>query len=292
MRVDHQYIIFCDESERKGRYYSNFYGGVIVSAKDYDAVTARLEAKKREMNFFGEVKWEKVSAPPYLEKYEQLIAAFFDEMRSGHIKVRIMFRQTARQMAQLTNEQRDEEYFLMYYQFLKHGFGLLHLPPCAPRQHGTRLRLYFDEFPETREKADKFKGYLRGLPSNSILRDARVSIAAEDIAEVDSRDHVLLQCLDIVLGAMALRLNDKHKEKPAGARLRGRKTRAKEKLYKKIHAEICTMRPRFNAGGNTGLTDGDKRCRWSDSYRHWNFVPKNVQIDEEAFKSKRKKRET
>ncbi len=41
MRVDHQYIIFCDESERKGKYCSNFYGGVIVSAKDYDAVTAK-----------------------------------------------------------------------------------------------------------------------------------------------------------------------------------------------------------------------------------------------------------
>jgi hypothetical protein len=28
--TEKEYIIFCDESDRFGKYYSNFYGGVIV----------------------------------------------------------------------------------------------------------------------------------------------------------------------------------------------------------------------------------------------------------------------
>ncbi len=287
MPRNRQYLIFCDESDKEGRHYSNFYGGVMVSARDYNHVTARLEAKKRELNFFGEVKWSKVSAAPYLEKYQQLIAAFFEEVRAGRVKVRIMFRQTARQAKNLSDNQMEDAYFLLYYQFIKHAFGLLHLPPCSGDDPGFKLRLYFDEFPETREKVQRFRGYLLGLPQNPRLREARVKIAAEDIAEVNSRDHVLLQCLDIVLGAMAFRLNDKHRELLPGKRRRGRKTRAKEALYKTIHAEICTFRPRFNCGGNTGTqTPLD---RWNHPYRHWNFVPREVELLPEFFKPKRPK---
>ena len=39
-----------------------------------------------------------------------------------------------------------------------------------------------------------------------------------------------MQCLDIVLGAMAFRLNDMHKEKRPDTNRRGKRTIAKEKL--------------------------------------------------------------
>jgi hypothetical protein len=289
MLLDREYTIFCDESEKHGRYYSNFYGGLIVSHRDYEAVTARLEAKKRELNFYGEVKWAKVSASPYLEKYQALITTFFDEVRAGNVRVRIMFRQNARQATGLSTQQVDDAYFLLYYQFLKHAFGLLHLPPKESEERPTRLRLYFDKFPETHEKIQNFRGYLLGLPANATLREAKIIIQPEDITEVDSHGHVLLQCLDIVMGAMAFRLNEKHKEKLPDTQRRGRKTRAKEKLYKTIHAEICTLRPRFNIGVSTGGTNAELLRHWSDPYRHWNFEPKNAVVDSELFKPKRKK---
>lgn len=56
-----EYIIFCDESDREGRYYSNFYGGVIVGASNYERITRLLNEKKSELNLFGEVKWAKVT---------------------------------------------------------------------------------------------------------------------------------------------------------------------------------------------------------------------------------------
>lgn len=282
MKAEREYIIFCDESLKRGRFYSNFYGGVLVGASQYQKVTARLENMKRELNFYGEVKWEKVTER-YLPKYEALIHEFFEELRANHLKVRIMFRQNAHGAARLTPQQRDDEYFLFYYQFLKHAFGLLQWPPAEPYQRQTRLRFYFDEFPEKPVKVRAFRGHLMGLQSHQRFRDARLQISNEDIAEVRSHDHVLLQCLDVVLGAMAFRLDDRHKDKPEGATRRGKRTVAKEKLYNAIRAEICTLRPNFNCGSNTG-TDGDLFNLWRHAYRHWNFIPTELEIDEAQFK--------
>ena len=206
--AEKEYIIFCDESEKKGRFYSNFYGGLIVGASQFERVTQRLNQKKQELNLFHEIKWERVSEP-YLAKYAEFIHAFFGEVVNGNIKVRIMFRQNAQRPSGLTPEQIEEPYYMLYYQFVKHAFGLQFI---APVEHGTRLRLYFDQFPDTGEKVERFKGFLLGLSKNVAFRNAKIIIAKEDIAEVDSREHVLVQGLDIVLGAMAFRLNDKHKE--------------------------------------------------------------------------------
>ena len=69
--MEKEYIIFCDESETHGRFFSNFYGGVMVGSSQYDRITQRLNAEKQRLNLFGEVKWSKVSEP-YLAKYQEL----------------------------------------------------------------------------------------------------------------------------------------------------------------------------------------------------------------------------
>jgi len=275
---DKEYILFCDESDRRGKYYSNFYGGVIVGSSQYQRVTNRLNDKKAELNLYQEVKWEKVTEQ-YLEKYEELIRVFFEEITRNNLRVRIMFRQNAHLPRGLSREQVDWEYYLLYYQFIKHAFGLEHTAD------DIRLRLYFDKFPDTAEKSEQFKGFLLGLTKSKKWR--AIDIKKEDITDVHSHDHVLLQCLDIVLGAMSFRLNDKHKEIPKGAKRRGRRTVAKEKLYKIILSEIRKIRPGFNIGVSTRtekLSD-----RWNMRYMHWAFVPTDETFDSSLTKPRRKK---
>jgi hypothetical protein len=273
-----EYILFCDESDRHGKYYSNFYGGVLVGASQYQRVTNRLNEKKAALHFYGEVKWEKVTER-YLEKYQELIRLFFEELAQGHLRVRIMFRQNATRPQSLSRAQVDLEYFLLYYQFIKHGFGLEH------SGEDLRLRLYFDTFPDTAERSEQFKGFLLGLTKTTKWR--AIDIKHEDITEVRSHDHVLLQCLDIVLGSMAFRLNDKHKEKLPGSRRRGKRTVAKEKLYKTILAEIRKIHPGFNVGVST------KRYTiaqtWEDPYLHWRFVPTQATFDSTLVKPRHRK---
>ena len=75
------------------------------------------------------------------------------------------------------------------------------------------------------------------------FRKAKIYIKEDQIAEVSSHDHVLMQCLDVVLGSIQFRLNNKHLIKPLGKKRRGKKTIAKEKLYKYILRRIRNIYP-------------------------------------------------
>jgi hypothetical protein len=153
--------------------------------------------------------------------------------------------------------------------------------PSIPE--GTRLRLYFDQFPDTGEKVEQFKGFILGLQHSKGFQDSHLTIVKENVTEVHSHDHVLLQCLDIVLGSMAFRLNDKHKELIAGTKRRGKRTKAKEALYQFINKEIRQIFPHFNVGITTSIY-GDPSNVWKRPYRHWCFTPTEFDYDKKLTK--------
>lgn len=99
---------------------------------------------------------------------------------------------------------------------------------------------------------------------------------------MDSKGHIVLQMLDVVLGSMCFRLNDKHKELPQGKQRRGKRTIAKEKLYRHIHQHIRQLRPGFNVGVNTGIESAVDY--WEHSYRYWNFKSGAYEVATTLFK--------
>jgi hypothetical protein len=281
--VSRELILYCDESDSSGKHFSNFYGGALVESSHQEEVIARLEACKLRLNLFGELKWQKITSQ-YEAKYLDFLSEVFVLMREEKIKMRIMFTHNFHSAYKLTTEQRENGFFLLYYQFIKHAFGLQHAGVSGRR---TGVRIYFDKLPDTAEKCSAFKGYVAGLNSNAQFKQAGIHIRPDQLAEIDSKEHVILQALDIVLGAMQFRLNDKHKEIPVGAKKRGSRTLAKERVYKKILAEIGSTREskHFNIGINTGDVSGVE-SRWSDGYRHWIFKPKEGAIRPEFSKRK------
>lgn len=269
-----EYIIYCDESEKSGCRYSNFYGGALVRLQDLHEAIDRLGQKKHVLNFFGEVKWQKVTTT-YLEKYCSLMDEFFDLVKADKVKVRVMFTSNNIQPQNLEPYHREHEYFILYYQFLKHAFGLRYSNESG---NPINVRIYFDKLPDTREKTQLFKDFVYGMNRSAEFKKAQVRILRDQLAEVTSHKHVILQCLDVVLGAMQFRLNNKHKIKPVGSRQRGKRTIAKERLYKHISDQIRNIYPHFNIGISTG-TGGDPVNRWRHSYRHWLFVPADAVIE-------------
>jgi Protein of unknown function (DUF3800) len=278
-----EYIIHCDESTVKGEYYSNFYGGALVRSSDLEAVKEALRTKKRELHLNGEIKWDKVTAN-YLTKYKEMMDLFFGLIGLDLIKIRIMFTQNAHQPINLTEQHVEDAYFILYYHFIKHGFGLIH--SAEERKGHVRLRLLLDQLPDTREKVERFKAYLCALAKNNQFREARISFTKEDISSVVSHDHDVLQCLDIVLGSMQFRLNNRHLLIPRGAKRRGKRTRAKEALYKHINERIREIYPHFNIGISTGV-QGEIGNRWHHPYRHWLFLPAEREFDPSRTKAKR-----
>lgn len=271
-----EYIIYCDESVSKGKFYSDFYGGALVRSQDFIHINEALKAKKNELHFNNEIKWTKVTLP-YLEKYKEMISCFFDFIKEDKVKIRIMFRQNA-QVPVLNDKDKNSGYEKLYYQFIKHAFGLRY----SANDEETYLRLYFDMLPLNKIKNENFVNNIYALQSLKPFQEGNIKIRRTDIVEVHSHDHDILQCMDIILGAMSFRLNDLHKEKPEGSRIRGKRTIAKEKLYKHINAHIREIYPGFNVGITTSKIPPVKI--WKYSYRHWKFTPREFIIDESKYK--------
>ncbi len=270
-----EFVVYTDESDKEGEYFSNFYGGVLVRSVHLASVVERLAEAKAAQNLHGEIKWTKVT-DNYLTKYCAMMDCFFEIVASDQAKVRIMFTNNSFVPQGLTSEQRQSEYHRLYYQFIKHAFGL---QLCDCEHPGTkRVRLNLDQMPTSSEETSQFKSFVVSLRRNPAMRRAKIHFDAQQIAEVSSHDHDLLQCLDVVLGSIGFRLNNKHKAIPSGQRQRGKKTIAKEKLYKYILAKIREIYANFNIGETTG-TQGDITNRWRHPYRHWKLIPKNHERD-------------
>ncbi len=264
-----EYIIYSDESVSKGEFFSDFFGGALVTNRNFNEVNAALEAKKLELNLTGEIKWTKVSVA-YLEKYKQMMDLFFSFVKQNKVKLRIMFQESGHSYDPLHQDQIVNRYHLLYYQFIKHAFGLR----CHDASSGETvyLKLYFDKMPVSIQESDAFKAHIAYLQNLWQFRKAHIVIRPDDIAEVDSHKHCIQQCMDIVLGSIAFRLNNKHLVIPPGATEPGHKTKAKESLFNHILELIK------NADGiedfdisKTTLPD-QARDRWIIPYRHWKFL--------------------
>lgn len=239
------------------------------------SLTGYSTSKKAELNLGSELKWQKVTAE-YLQKYKDFCTYYFSFVRTGRLKVRVMYSQNVHRPIGLTDERREREYFLLYYQFIKHAFGMKY---CNPNDLD---RVFFsimpDQIPDKEEKIERFRNFVCQIPHRKDMRARNVFIPRDQIVDVDSKRHVILQGLDIILGAMSAKLNFKLKEKPAGHARRGKRTIAKEKLYKHINSEIRSIYPGFNVGISTGRPNGQSDL-WAHQYRHWRFIPRNFVYD-------------
>ncbi len=276
--MSRELIIYCDESVSRGRYYSNFYGGLLLPAEHLQEVSTRMAELKDRLGLRAELKWSSIT-PSVEERYCEMMSGLFDELAAGKGKIRIMCTQN-RDVPDLSIEQRSTSYHRLYYQFIKHAFGLEY---AGTTTTPTRVRLLLDRMPTTAEQTAQFKSFVAALSHQPAFRRARIVVPPDHIGEINSHNHIMAQCLDVVLGAMAFRLNDRHLDKPPGCTRRGKRTRSKENVYKHINSMIRRLYPGFNIGVSTGQPNGPQD-RWTQPYRHWVFIPRNSVRDNSRTK--------
>lgn len=261
--------IWLDESDKKGPYFSNFYGGILINSYCYDQIISELTDLCAELGINEEIKWQKVNQFTF-ERYKRIVDFTFDLLKNGQAKIRIFFRNNQFKPSVLSENHKENEFTILYYEFIKHAFGLQY---CDYPESQRFIRLYLDDIPARGSQVLLFKQFLLGLNNDPIFRQNHVHIRENDIIEVDSSEHLPLQLLDLILGAICFRLNNKHKIKQPDSGRRGKRTILKEKLYKYIHSKICELKPNFNIGISTGI--GSVKDRWKHPYRHWAFIPSN-----------------
>lgn len=257
--------IWLDESDKHGKYYSNFYGGILVLSQHKEEVLRRMDAVRNEVGITDEIKWQKVNAYHY-DKYIHIIDELFQMGKEGLLKIRIFFRHNQYE-PDLTSEKRKEEYPILYYQFIKYAFGLF----FADDNEG--IRLYLDEIPLGQEAKKNFVKHLYNLNNDADFIAKGLRFVEKGISEVDSKSHLPLQFMDVILGAICFKLNEKDKLKSDGDERPGKRTILKLKIYKHINKRIREIYPDFNIGISTPIKkDSD---RWFQIYRHWSFKPKH-----------------
>ena len=68
---------------------------------------------------------------------------FFSFIKQNKVKLRIMFQESGHSYSPLHQEQIANRYHLLYYQFIKHAFGLVYHD--GPADEPVYLKLYYPE---------------------------------------------------------------------------------------------------------------------------------------------------
>ena len=67
-----------------------------------------------------------------------------------------------------------------------------------------------DDIPLKGVEKKTFKDYIFALNFDKEFKNSNIRIRMSDICEVNSSDHILLQFMDLILGSICFRLNNKH----------------------------------------------------------------------------------
>lgn len=82
------YYIWTDESDATGKYYANFYGGILIKSEHLNEVLERLSAIVKEVGLENEeIKWQKENEFAE-ERYKKIIDVLFALLSEDKAKQR------------------------------------------------------------------------------------------------------------------------------------------------------------------------------------------------------------
>lgn len=253
-----KYVIVCDESTRKGKKYSYFFGGAIVLEREYQKVNDILR-KYAELKELGEVKRTKITSANY-NSYIGLLDLFFTFIKGKEIRARVMF--AGNDQLERIPHSLDETYCKFYYLFIRYAFCIYYAS-----KH-ISLRLIFDELPEQRTACQKFKSYLvHNLNLIDLHNDTYVNLIQKDIEEVDSKKHMVLQCMDVITGLVDFALNSSAEDR------KSKRGKAKFAVWKFVMTHIQELHSDFILTKTTPPINSIRG--WKDPYKHFVFTNKN-----------------
>jgi hypothetical protein len=241
----------------------------MVRSSDREAIENELLSLKSQLGLAGEIKWTRVR-PFNWERVALVLDRFFDFVEADRLKLRYMWLdQLFGNPAALNDFHREFGYYILYYFFLVFCFGL----PWHDLPEPVQVEFFPDTLPDQPEKRRSFRNFLLWCHGARRFRE-RSPFRIISVGDVDSKSHLLLQCVDVIIGAVGFRLNKLHEIRQHDGR-RGEGTKVKELLYKRIVARIGRIdmaqrgRRAFGVGVNTS-TGTFENC-WRLRFRQWNF---------------------
>ncbi len=198
-----KFEVYCDEAfpdlftseSPKARYL--MIGSLWLPAERRDYLKSKIKELREQHNAWGEIKWSKVS-PSRLEFYIELVELFWaceEDLRFRCIAV-------DREQVNLKLHAGDHElgFYKFYYQVLHHWI----------LDFNT-----YSIFCDTKSNREKDRLHELGR----VLRNANLSACIDSIQALPSKQVVLIQMADLLLGAASSRMNDTLREGSAKEKL-------------------------------------------------------------------------
>jgi hypothetical protein len=196
-------VLYADEAwtHDEGLRHWRFYGGALLQASRDHEITSALNGKKTDLGLEGELAWTNVR-PFNWERVAQVMYLFLEYVDARAVKLRYLWiDQQFQNPNRLTEYHKEYGYYILYYFFVVYGFGL----PWHGRPDTISIQFRPDRLPDEPEKRRSFETFLLTCHNNSPFRNSSAFKIA-NVGSVDSKKHVILQCVDVVIGSMGWRL--------------------------------------------------------------------------------------
>jgi len=278
-----KYEIYADEGWTHGgqppnRYWC-FFGGIFGEESDLERLNTELQKIKAAHEVKSEIKWTKVGANN-ITCCQAMVDCLFWHIRASKVKYRQFFVDRALVWTPTSGEQPDSDLtvqFKMYYQFLKHAFGLRYLPRNVNSpQSSVMIRL--DDHPSPTHK-EALVEFAERLPMFLHRPDLQISVSF-----LNSGKHERLQICDLLMGAAGFYGNRHHEHRKPGQRGMSEKQRLKKSLAWHIYTHLRNLdaeergSKNFNWFESTGL-QGNQQNLFNYKARMWKFQPTEHQRD-------------
>ena len=271
------------ENDPDNRYWC-FFGGLLGLTSDMDRLETSLRHILLRFGHTREVKWQSVSDHCEL-LYRELIDEVFLHVRQYDLKYRQTFMDRyfvhATSPSDPTPSKIDTQ-FKVYYQFIKHSFGLKYLPESS---EAIELSVLLDRH-SSQDHKSSLQSFVEKLPSLIGRTDIEIKLSF-----VSSKRYVRLQMCDLLMGAAGSHGNRKHKKRIAGQRGMTPKQKCRLNIstyiynsFRRLDAESRGSRA-FNWFETTGHS-GSLNNRYAHKIRIWKFKPNNIAHLDEGWLSK------
>ena len=281
------YEIYADEAwthggEPPNRYWC-FFGGIFGSESSLERLNTELKKIKAANNIKGEVKWTNV-AERNLSCYKEMVDCLCSHIRTSDIRYRQQFSDRALVRIPLPGEPAVTDLtvqFKLFYQFLKHAFGIKYM--ARSENDNILLLARLDDHSSVKHKQD-LREFVQGLPEYWGRTDLIIKVSF-----IDSKKHERLQICDLMMGAAGFYGNKFHMRRNhgrGGAAHHGMSQSQKIKLdlakhiYNQLRSIDAMFRnsKAFNWFETTGL-NGDLTNQYNDKIRIWKFKPGQSDLD-------------
>lgn len=275
-----QYEIFADEAWTHNspplRRYHNFFGGIFGTESHLGALDTQLRQAIAATGNNQEIKWQHLT-PRNVGLYMAFADHLFDAIRGNKVTYRQMFCDRSVLRVEPSGESRPTEIdvqFKLYYQFLKHCFGIKHLPD----KESSEILVRLDGHSSQKHKT-KLTGYAEELPGALGLRNLTVRLTFEQ-----SERTPRIQVCDLLMGAAGSYGNKMHQLRENGASGMTPKQKARLEFAKFVYGNLKNINNAARGSGGfnwfetTGMS-GDPKNMLTHPVRIWKFLPSRYQVD-------------